>query len=101
MEQTKENDGHMELPSRHVDHHGERGLSLYSEPSEKRPRQYAWGTSITLCKHVPYIVRQIEGSVPSTVKKSWGDFLKGRLSRDWIGCMDHHFRENCSKLTGQ
>jgi hypothetical protein len=21
----------------------------------------------------------------------WDNFLKGRLSRDWITCMDHHF----------
>jgi hypothetical protein len=32
-------------------------------------------------------------------KIGWEKFLKGRLSRDWIGCMDHRFRENGSKLT--
>jgi hypothetical protein len=31
----------------------------------------------------------------------WNNFLKGRLSRDWITCMDYHFQMNGSKLTGQ
>jgi hypothetical protein len=31
----------------------------------------------------------------------WENFLKVRLSRDWISCMDHHFQSNRSKLTGQ
>jgi hypothetical protein len=31
----------------------------------------------------------------------WDNFLKGRLSRDWITCMDRHFQTNGSKLTGQ
>jgi hypothetical protein len=31
----------------------------------------------------------------------WDNFLKGRLSRDWITCMDHHFHASGSKLTGQ
>jgi hypothetical protein len=31
----------------------------------------------------------------------WDNFLKGRLSLDWITCMDHHFQSNGSKLTGQ
>jgi hypothetical protein len=31
----------------------------------------------------------------------WDNFLKGRLSCDWITCMDHHFQSNGSKLTGQ
>jgi hypothetical protein len=31
----------------------------------------------------------------------WDNFLKGRLSQDWITCMDHHFQSNGSKLTGQ
>jgi hypothetical protein len=31
----------------------------------------------------------------------WDNFLKGRPSRDWITCMDHHFQSNGSKLTGQ
>jgi hypothetical protein len=31
----------------------------------------------------------------------WDNFLKGRLSRDWITCMDHHFESTGSKLTGQ
>jgi hypothetical protein len=31
----------------------------------------------------------------------WDNFLKGRLSRDWIACMDYHFQNNRSKLTGQ
>jgi hypothetical protein len=30
----------------------------------------------------------------------WDNFLKGRLSRDWITCMDHHSQSNGSKLTG-
>jgi hypothetical protein len=29
------------------------------------------------------------------------NFLNGRLSRDWITCMDHHFQSNGRKLTGQ
>jgi hypothetical protein len=29
------------------------------------------------------------------------NFLKGRMSRYWISCIDHHFKENGSKLTGQ
>jgi hypothetical protein len=29
----------------------------------------------------------------------WDNFLKGRLSRDWITCMDHHFESNGSTLT--
>jgi hypothetical protein len=31
----------------------------------------------------------------------WENFLKGRLSRYWITCMDYHFQMNGSKLTGQ
>jgi hypothetical protein len=31
----------------------------------------------------------------------WDKFLKGRLSRDWITCMDYHFQSSGSKLTGQ
>jgi hypothetical protein len=31
----------------------------------------------------------------------WDNFLKGRLSLDWIRCMDHHFQTNGSKLTGR
>jgi hypothetical protein len=31
----------------------------------------------------------------------WDEFLRGRLSRDWIPCMDYHFQMNGSKLTGQ
>jgi hypothetical protein len=31
----------------------------------------------------------------------WENFLKGRLSQDWIACMDYHFQTNGSKLTGQ
>jgi hypothetical protein len=31
----------------------------------------------------------------------WDNLLKGRLSRDWITCMDYHFQTNVSKLTGQ
>jgi hypothetical protein len=31
----------------------------------------------------------------------WDNFLKGRLSRDWITCMDCHFQTYGSKLTGQ
>jgi hypothetical protein len=31
----------------------------------------------------------------------WDKFLKGRLSRDWIICMDHHFQSNGSQITGQ
>jgi hypothetical protein len=31
----------------------------------------------------------------------WDQFLKGRLRRDWITCMDHHFEFPGSKLTGQ
>jgi hypothetical protein len=31
----------------------------------------------------------------------WDNFLKGRLSCNWITCMDHHFQANGSKLTGQ
>jgi hypothetical protein len=34
-------------------------------------------------------------------QKGWDNFLKGRLSRDWIMCMDYHFQTNGSKLTGQ
>jgi hypothetical protein len=30
-----------------------------------------------------------------------GNFIKGRLSRDWITCMDHHFQSIGSILTGQ
>jgi hypothetical protein len=30
----------------------------------------------------------------------WDNFLKGRLSCDWIRCMDHNFQANGSKLTG-
>jgi hypothetical protein len=29
------------------------------------------------------------------------NFLKGRLNRDWITCMDHHFQSNGSKRKGQ
>jgi hypothetical protein len=31
----------------------------------------------------------------------WDNFLQGRLSRDWITCMDHHFQSSGRKLTGQ
>jgi hypothetical protein len=31
----------------------------------------------------------------------WDNFLKGRLSRDWITCMDHHFESIGIRLTGQ
>jgi hypothetical protein len=31
----------------------------------------------------------------------WDNFLKGRLSRYWITCMDHHFQSNGRKLTVQ
>jgi hypothetical protein len=31
----------------------------------------------------------------------WDNVLKGRLNRDWITCMDHHFQTNGSKVTGQ
>jgi hypothetical protein len=31
----------------------------------------------------------------------WDNFLKGRLSRDWITCMDYHFQTNGSTLTQQ
>jgi hypothetical protein len=31
----------------------------------------------------------------------WDNFLKGRLSRYCITCMDHHFQSSGSKLTGQ
>jgi hypothetical protein len=31
----------------------------------------------------------------------WDNFLKGIMSHDWIICIDHHFQENGSKLTGQ
>jgi hypothetical protein len=31
----------------------------------------------------------------------WDNFLNGRLSGDWIMCMDHHFESTGSKLTGQ
>jgi hypothetical protein len=31
----------------------------------------------------------------------WYNFIKGRLSRDLITCMDHHFQSSGSKLTGQ
>jgi hypothetical protein len=31
----------------------------------------------------------------------WDNFLKRRLSRDWITCMDHHFQSSGSKLTGK
>jgi hypothetical protein len=31
----------------------------------------------------------------------WENFLKGRLSRDWIRCMDYHFQMNGRNLTGQ
>jgi hypothetical protein len=34
-------------------------------------------------------------------KIGWENFLKRRLNRKWIGCIDHHFRENRSKLSGQ
>jgi hypothetical protein len=34
-------------------------------------------------------------------QKGWDSFLKGRLSRDWITCMDHHFQSSASKLVGQ
>jgi hypothetical protein len=30
----------------------------------------------------------------------WENFLKGGMSGDWITCIDHHFQENGSKLTG-
>jgi hypothetical protein len=30
-----------------------------------------------------------------------GNFIKGRLSRDWITCMDHHFQASGSKIKGQ
>jgi hypothetical protein len=30
----------------------------------------------------------------------WDNFLEGKLSQDWITCMDHHFQKNGSKLTG-
>jgi hypothetical protein len=30
----------------------------------------------------------------------WDNFLKGIMSRDWIICIDYHFQENGSKLTG-
>jgi hypothetical protein len=33
-------------------------------------------------------------------KKRVGQLLKERMSRDWIICIDHHFQENGSKLTG-
>jgi hypothetical protein len=32
---------------------------------------------------------------------AWENFLKGRLSRDLITCMDYHFQTNGRKLTGQ
>jgi hypothetical protein len=31
----------------------------------------------------------------------WDNFLKVRLSRYWITCMDRHFQSNGSKLTGK
>jgi hypothetical protein len=31
----------------------------------------------------------------------WENFLKGRLSRYWITCMDYDFQMNGRKLTGQ
>jgi hypothetical protein len=31
----------------------------------------------------------------------WENFLKGRLSRYWITCIDYHFQTNGSKLAGQ
>jgi hypothetical protein len=31
----------------------------------------------------------------------WDNSLKERMSHDWITCIDHHFQENGSKLTGQ
>jgi hypothetical protein len=31
----------------------------------------------------------------------WENFLEGRLSRDWITCMDSHFQMNGRKLSGQ
>jgi hypothetical protein len=34
-------------------------------------------------------------------KIDWENCLKGRLSHDWIGCIDHHFQENGIELTGQ
>jgi hypothetical protein len=39
--------------------------------------------------------------VASHSKIGWDSFLKGRMSRDWIRCIDHNFQENESKLTGQ
>jgi hypothetical protein len=35
------------------------------------------------------------------LQTGWDNFLKGRLSRDWINCMDHHFDSSRSKLTRQ
>jgi hypothetical protein len=37
----------------------------------------------------------------SQSQKVWDNFLKGRMSPDWIICIDHHFETNGSKLTGQ
>jgi hypothetical protein len=34
-------------------------------------------------------------------KIDWENCLNGRLSHDWIGCIDHHFQENGIELTGQ
>jgi hypothetical protein len=49
--------------------------------------------------YAPRIRLKVESRAQSRI--GWDKFLKGRLSRDWITCMDHQFQSNGSKLTGQ
>jgi hypothetical protein len=87
VEQTKKDDEHMDFISRHVDSHVERGTTLQTDPY---PFGTMFYTPIDRLKFALYTKSQIE----------WDNFLKGRTSRDWISCIDHHFQETGSKLTG-
>jgi hypothetical protein len=49
--------------------------------------------------HAP--INKLKVAFHAQSKRGWDKSLKGRLSRDWITCMGHHFRTNGSKLTGQ
>jgi hypothetical protein len=46
--------------------------------------------------HTPRNIMKVVFHAQSKI--GWENFIKGRLSRDWIGCIYHHFQENGSKL---
>jgi hypothetical protein len=95
----KKKNGQMESAIWHVDHHGEWRTGLYTEPAKERYCQHASGSTLAISNYFSHTNKQVEGRIPRTIKNRRDNFLKGRLSWDWITSMEHHFQTNGNTLT--